>query len=185
MAKPASIVLLVFILVTIVYLLSRSAPGSAPGNNGSVETGSRSNPLFADQPLVNSSDGPPSKSGTRTARLERKTITTASGLQYEVLAEGSGPRPSPTDTVLVHYHGTTLDGTVFDSSIERGKPTPLPLNLVIKGWTEGLQLMRVGAKYKFTMPPHLAYGERGAGKTIGPNETLVFEVELLEIPPKP
>ena len=93
-------------------------------------------------------------------------------------------RRGPTDTVKVHYQGATLDGTVFDSSIDRGKPTSFPLNRVIKGWTEGLQLMQVGAKFRFTIPPELAYGARGLGSKIGPNETLIFEIELLELPPK-
>ncbi len=107
--------------------------------------------------------------------------TTASGLQYSVMKEGSGGKPKATDTVKVHYHGTLLDGTVFDSSVDRGEPAQFPLDGVIKGWTEGLQLMPVGAKYKFVLPSELAYGERGAGEDIGPNAVLTFEVELLEI----
>ena len=107
--------------------------------------------------------------------------TTDSGLQYEVMKEGDGAKPKATDEVSVHYHGTLIDGTVFDSSVDRGEPTSFPLNRVIPGWTEGVQLMPVGAKYKFTIPYSLAYGERGAGADIGPFSTLVFEVELLEI----
>ena len=107
--------------------------------------------------------------------------TTDSGLQYEVLEQGDGPKPEATDRVKVHYEGTLTDGTVFDSSYERGDPTSFPLNGVIKGWTEGLQLMPVGSTYRFVIPSDLAYGERGAGGRIGPNETLVFKVELLEI----
>lgn len=106
---------------------------------------------------------------------------TESGLQYEVLVEGNGPKPTLESTVSVHYHGTTIDGTVFDSSVDRGEPTQFPLNGVIKGWTEGLQLMNVGSKYKFYIPSDLAYGPRGAGAQIGPNSALIFEVELLEI----
>lgn len=106
---------------------------------------------------------------------------TASGLQYEVLKAGEGDKPKATDKVTVHYHGTLLDGSVFDSSVQRGQPATFGLNQVIKGWTEGLQLMPVGSKYKFYIPSDLAYGERGAGGAIGPNATLVFEVELLEI----
>ena len=112
--------------------------------------------------------------------------TTASGLQYEVLTEGAGVAPKATDTVTVHYKGTLINGETFDSSIERGQPVSFPLQNVIPGWTEGLQLMKPGAKYKFVIPSALAYGERGAGANIGPNSTLVFEVELLQLgEPKP
>ena len=107
--------------------------------------------------------------------------TLESGLQYEVLVEGSGPKPSAEDTVVTHYHGTLTDGTVFDSSVERGSPASFPVNRVIPGWTEALQLMGVGSKWRLVIPPELAYGERGAGGAIPPNSTLVFEVELLEI----
>ncbi|MBU6302887.1 MAG: FKBP-type peptidyl-prolyl cis-trans isomerase [Verrucomicrobia bacterium] len=107
--------------------------------------------------------------------------TTATGLQYEVLRAGSGRKPTRQDTVKVHYHGTLLNGTVFDSSVQRGQPAVFGLTQVIPGWTEGLQLMPVGSKFRFRIPPHLGYGERGSPPKIGPNETLVFEVELLEI----
>ncbi len=108
--------------------------------------------------------------------------TTASGLKYQVLKRGTGAvSPKATDTVKVHYHGTLLDGTVFDSSVERGQPISFPLNRVIPGWTEGLQLMKVGDKFKFTIPPDLAYGPSSPSPKIPPNSTLVFEVDLLGI----
>ncbi|AXV66639.1 MULTISPECIES: FKBP-type peptidyl-prolyl cis-trans isomerase [Pseudoalteromonas] len=113
------------------------------------------------------------------AKKEGVTVT-ESGLQYEVISQGDGEKPVATDVVKVHYKGTLLDGTEFDSSYSRNEPTTFPLNRVIPGWTEGLQLMPVGSKYKFTIPADLAYGERDLGK-IPANSTLVFEVELLEI----
>lgn len=109
-------------------------------------------------------------------------ITTASGLQYQVIKEGTGAKPVATDTVKVHYEGKLVDGTVFDSSIKRGEPVSFPLNQVIAGWTEGVQLMTVGSKYKFVIPANLAYGEQGGGP-IPANSVLTFEVELLEINP--
>jgi FKBP-type peptidyl-prolyl cis-trans isomerase FklB len=113
---------------------------------------------------------------------ERAEVTVLeSGLQYEILVEGNGDRPSATDRVKCHYHGTLTDGQVFDSSVERGEPITLGLDQVIAGWTEAFQLMPVGSKWKLYIPSHLAYGERGAGELIGPNETLIFEVELLGI----
>jgi FKBP-type peptidyl-prolyl cis-trans isomerase len=108
--------------------------------------------------------------------------TTASGLQYEVLTQGKGTvSPSATDTVTVHYKGTTLDGTEFDSSYSRGAPASFPLNRVIAGWTEGVQLMKEGDKFRFYIPAELAYGTEGAGRLIGPNAALIFEVELIKI----
>jgi FKBP-type peptidyl-prolyl cis-trans isomerase FklB len=107
--------------------------------------------------------------------------TTPSGLQYEVLKEGSGPKPKANDKVKCHYHGTLIDGTIFDSSVQRGQPATFPLNMVIKGWTEALQLMPVGSKYRLFLHPNLAYGERQTGSVIGPNSTLIFDVELLGI----
>jgi FKBP-type peptidyl-prolyl cis-trans isomerase FklB len=108
-------------------------------------------------------------------------ITTASGLQYRVITEGTGEKPAATDKVKVHYRGTTIDGKEFDSSFKRNQPATFAANRVIKGWTEALQLMPVGSKYELFIPAALAYGPRGAGEDIGPNETLIFEVELLEI----
>ena len=108
-------------------------------------------------------------------------IETESGLQYEILKEGYGASPTLTDQIKCHYHGYLLDGTVFDSSVERKQPVVFPVNAVIQGWTEALQLMTVGAKWRLFIPSHLAYGEEGAGGLIGPNAALIFDVELLEI----
>ncbi|MFK7730689.1 MAG: FKBP-type peptidyl-prolyl cis-trans isomerase [Pseudomonadales bacterium] len=108
-------------------------------------------------------------------------VTTESGLQYKVLTEGDGKKPSETDTVSVHYRGTLLDGTEFDSSYSRGEPAEFPVNRVIAGWTEALQLMTVGSKWELYIPSDMAYGPAGTGREIGPNQTLMFEVELLEI----
>lgn len=104
-----------------------------------------------------------------------------SGLQYEIITEGNGPKPSASNKVTCHYHGTLIDGTIFDSSVRRGQPATFPLNMVIKGWTEGLQLMPKGSKWRFFIPPNLGYGERQVSAQIGPNCTLIFDVELLEI----
>ena len=108
-------------------------------------------------------------------------ITLPSGLQYKILKEGNGPKPLATDKVKTHYHGTLIDGTVFDSSVDRGQPASFPANKVISGWIEALQLMPVGSKWKLFIPANLAYGTRGYGRKIGPNTTLIFDLELLEI----
>lgn len=113
---------------------------------------------------------------------QRPEVTTLpSGLQYEVISQGEGPKPCATDKVSTHYHGTLIDGSVFDSSVERGSPAEFPVNRVIAGWTEALQLMPVGSKWRLFIPHQLAYGERGAGGSIAPFSALVFEVELLAI----
>lgn len=112
-------------------------------------------------------------------------VVLPSGLQYKVLQEGKGPKPTAADTVTVNYRGTLVDGTEFDSSYKRGQPASFPVGGIIKGWTEALLLMPVGSKWQLFIPPDLAYGPRQAGPTIGPNSTLVFEVELLSIQPKP
>ena len=128
---------------------------------------------------ANSSASTPAAS---TGAATNAWTTTASGLKYQVLKQGTGTvSPKATDTVKVHYHGTLLDGTVFDSSVQRGEPVSFPLNAVIPGWTEGLQLMKVGDKFKFEIPPNLAYGPNSPSPKIPPNSTLVFEVELLGI----
>lgn len=106
-------------------------------------------------------------------------VTLPSGLQYEIITQGDGPKPSAYNTVTCHYHGTTIKGEVFDSSVRRGQPASFPLNGVIKGWTEALQLMPTGSKWKLYIPPHLAYGNRNISREIGPNSTLIFEVELI------
>ncbi|RIH63206.1 FKBP-type peptidyl-prolyl cis-trans isomerase [Mariniphaga sediminis] len=114
-------------------------------------------------------------------RSEDGVVELPSGLQYKVLNEGEGDLPTLTDQVKCHYHGSLIDGTVFDSSVERGNPAVFPVNGVIRGWVEALQLMPVGSKWRLFVPPDLGYGEQGAGSVIGPNSTLVFDVELLEI----
>jgi len=110
-----------------------------------------------------------------------KVVTTASGLKYEIIRPGTGKSPMLGDRVTVNYRGTLTDGKEFDSSYKRGKPATFPVAGVIKGWTEALQLMKEGAKWRLTIPPDLAYGSRGAGNVIGPNETLIFDVELLKV----
>ena len=110
----------------------------------------------------------------------RPEVTTLdSGLQYEVLTAGTGEKPLAHNEVTCHYHGTLIDGTIFDSSVQRGRPASFPLNMVIKGWTEGLQLMPTGSKWRFFIPPHLGYGDRQVSAQIGANSTLIFDVELI------
>ena len=136
--------------------------------------------MFAEQTAANRKRG----EDFRTANATQEGVqVTDSGLQYNVITAADGPKPAATDNVTVHYRGTLIDGTEFDSSYSRGEPTSFALNQVIPGWTEGVQLMNVGSKYQFVIPPELAYGERGAGGAIGPFETLVFEVELISINP--
>ena len=113
--------------------------------------------------------------------MKEGVVTLPSGLQYKVLSEGNGKKPKATDKVKCHYHGTLINGTVFDSSVERGQPAVFGVNQVIPGWVEALQLMPVGSKWRLFIPSHLAYGEHGAGEMIEPNSTLIFDVELLDI----
>lgn len=108
-------------------------------------------------------------------------VTTESGLQYEIITEGSGEKPGPDDTVVTHYHGSLIDGTVFDSSVDRGEPATFPVNGVIKGWIEALQMMPVGSKWRLSIPSDLAYGDQGSAPVIAPGATLVFDIELLDI----
>ncbi len=110
-----------------------------------------------------------------------EVVSLPSGLQYEVLTMGDGPKPTANQTVKCHYHGTLIDGRVFDSSVQRKQPASFPLNQVIMGWTQAVQLMPVGSKWRLYLPPHLAYGDRQTGPLIAPNSTLIFEVELLAI----
>lgn len=114
-------------------------------------------------------------------KTKEGVVTLPSGLQYKILTQGTGPKPTAADTVVCQYRGTLINGTEFDSSYKRGQPATFPLNRVIKGWTEALQLMPVGSKWQLFIPPDLAYGDRGAGAVIGPNATLIFEVELVSI----
>ena len=113
--------------------------------------------------------------------LREGVVSLESGMQYEIMQEGTGAKPGPTSTVTCHYHGTLINGVVFDSSVNRGRPAAFPLNRVIAGWTEGVQMMPVGSKWRFFIPPHLAYGDRQVSAEIGANSTLIFEVELLGI----
>lgn len=116
------------------------------------------------------------------ANKERASVVVLpSGLQYEIIKEGNGPKPKETDQVKCHYHGTLINGVVFDSSVERGQPATFGVNQVIPGWVEALQLMPVGSKWRLFIPSNLAYGERGAGQSIEPNSALIFEVEILDI----
>lgn len=114
-------------------------------------------------------------------KTKEGVVTLESGLQYKVIEEGNGATPEASNTVKCHYHGTLINGTVFDSSVRRGEPAEFPVNGVIKGWVEALQLMKVGAKWQLFVPSDLAYGAQGAGNLIGPHTTLIFEVELLDI----
>jgi FKBP-type peptidyl-prolyl cis-trans isomerase len=155
------------------------------GCNQSSDTSTDSKST-ATPPATNAATPPPASTPAPPAAAASgqsgDMVTTASGLKYQVLKHGTGTvSPKASDTVKVHYHGTLLDGTVFDSSVERGEPISFPLSRVIPGWTEGVQLMKVGDKFKFVIPPNLAYGPNSPSPKIPPNSTLVFEVELLGI----
>ncbi len=114
-----------------------------------------------------------------TNKTRAEVTELPSGLQYEVLVAGAGEKPLAHNEVTCHYHGTLIDGTIFDSSVQRGRPASFPLNMVIKGWTEGLQLMPTGSKWRFFIPANLGYGDRQVSAQIGPNSTLIFDVELI------
>jgi len=135
----------------------------------------------AKQAEVANSNGAEGKKYLAENKTKEGVKTTESGLQYKIIKEGTGATPKATDTVVTHYSGTLINGKVFDSSYKRNSPATFPVNGVIKGWTEALQLMKVGAKWQLFIPAELAYGERGAGSSIGPNQVLIFEIELLEI----
>jgi FKBP-type peptidyl-prolyl cis-trans isomerase FklB len=137
--------------------------------------------LSAKQNAKGSANGDAAKKFLAENKSKPGVVELPDGLQYIVMKEGTGPKPTANDTVKVHYHGTLIDGTVFDSSVERGEPAEFPVGAVIPGWTEALQLMSVGSKYKLFIPPALAYGDRQAGPKIGANSMLIFEVELLSI----
>lgn len=135
------------------------------------------NKLKKDQVKVNKEEG---ENFLKTNKNREGVVTLPSGLQYEIITKGNGPTPKASDTVKTHYHGTLIDGSIFDSSVQRGEPATFGVSQVISGWVEALQLMPKGSKWRLFIPSELAYGERGAG-SIGPNSTLIFEVELLDI----
>ena len=156
------------ISVTLLWACSPSVSSETSARQGDQSTQQMSKTMSGESFLANN-------------RTRQGVVTTNSGLQYKVLVAGAGARPGPRDSVSTHYVGTLIDGTVFDSSRARGSAAQFPVNGVIRGWTEALQLMPVGSKWMLYVPPNLAYGSRGVGTIIGPDETLVFEVELLGI----
>jgi FKBP-type peptidyl-prolyl cis-trans isomerase FklB len=147
-----------------------------------ADAGQCLNAYFQKAQLAKSEEGIKAGEDFLEQNKAKDAVTTLeSGLQYEIITEGNGDKPGLEDKVTTHYHGTLMDGTVFDSSVDRGEPVSFNVNGVIPGWTEALQLMPVGSKWKLYIPSELAYGERGAGAAIGPNEALIFEVELISI----
>ncbi len=164
----------------------KDSPFSAADNKKVMESfqkkvAAKRDEIMAEQSKVNSEKG---KKFLEKKKKEKGVKTTKSGLQYKIIKEGKGKKPTASDTVTTHYKGTLIDGKVFDSSYDRGEPATFPVGGVIKGWTEALQLMPVGSKWELYIPSELAYGKRGAGADIGPDSTLVFEVELLSIKEK-
>lgn len=164
-----------------IFLVSRGWDQEAQGDDPSPKNSQTKTERKGPKGSANDGDPTSRVVSKRKMRNDSDPVVTDSGLQYVILEEGTGPRPGPTSRVKVHYVGSLDDGTVFDSSRDRGTPAVFPLNQVIKGWTEGLQLMKEGAKYRFVIPPDLAYGENGARPAIPGNATLTFEVELISI----
>ena len=166
----------IFIMVMTAMLMAGMA--SCGGNTSNSETTEQATPDYGQQIKDNKTLG---REFLEKNAQNDSVKQTKSGLQYMVLKEGNGAKPGPTDKVTVHYTGRLLDGTVFDSSVERGEPASFPLDKVIPGWTEGLQLMSEGSKYRLFIPSELAYGSQGAGDQILPNSTLIFDVELIKV----
>lgn len=181
MKRRDAVAILILVLAAILTVLrpwaDEDGGGDFASGNGSDEGAGSSPSISSGAEVENSGRRTRSK---RVIKKRPEKITTESGLQYEILTEGEGEHPGPTSTVKVHYVGTLEDGTVFDSSRGRGQPSEFPLNAVIKGWTEGLQLMKPGGVYRFVIPPELGYGADGAGNIPG-DSTLTFEVELISI----
>ena len=167
----------IFIMAMTAMLITGMA--SCGGNNSAnTESAQETAPEYGEQIKDNLTLG---REFLEQNAKNDSVVQTESGLQYMVLKEGNGAKPGPTDTVTVHYTGKLIDGTVFDSSVENGEPISFPLNGVIPGWTEGLQLMSEGSKYRLFIPSELAYGAQGAGDVILPNSTLIFDVELIKV----
>ena len=167
------------VLVMAIAALLMTGMASCGGNNTSETTNTEeATPEYGQQIKDNKTLG---REFMEQNAKNDSVVQTKSGLQYMVIKEGNGIKPSATDTVTVHYTGTLIDGTVFDSSVERGEPASFPLDKVIPGWTEGLQLMSEGSKYRLFIPSELAYGSKGSGDKILPNSTLIFDVELIKV----
>ncbi|MBQ1736995.1 MAG: FKBP-type peptidyl-prolyl cis-trans isomerase [Muribaculaceae bacterium] len=165
------------IMMTAIATLMMTGMASCGGNTSSEST-DQATPDYGQQIKDNKTLG---REFMEQNAKNDSVVQTTSGLQYMVLKEGNGAKPGPTDTVTVHYTGRLLDCTVFDSSVERGEPASFPLDKVIPGWTEGLQLMSEGSQYRLFIPSELAYGSKGAGDNILPNSTLIFDVELIKV----